>query len=250
MKLRNCRATAAVLFLVFLATATAFSGNENPGIAPPNSSAHGASYGVWGAAWWQWVFSLPARAPDGLPNPLFTDGAVDCSLGQSGNVWFLAGRICFTCNGVVTTAHRSCKIPTGTALFFPMLNGEADNVATNPPSTLDQLIAVAAQNAAATELHASIDGVKLKDLFSYRGSSAPFRYTVPTPDNIYTFLGFHVPGSDWPTTTVFPAASDGYFLMVEPLPPGAHTINFGGTAQSGFQIDITYDITVVPKGQF
>src|SRR4051794_21305710 len=124
---RRSKPPLVVVLAVFAGIAVstiAFSANGNPGIAPPNSTPHGASYGVWGAAWWQWIFSLPARSPAGLPNPLFTDGAVDCSFGQSGHVWFLAGRICFTCSGVATTAHRSCNIPTGTALFFPILNGE------------------------------------------------------------------------------------------------------------------------------
>jgi hypothetical protein len=242
--------TAGFALAVTLAVTTAaFPANQNPGIAPPNSNPHGASYRLWGAAWWQWVFSLPARPPDGSPNPFFTDGAVDCSFGQSGDVWFLAGRICFTCVGV-TTAHRNCKVPTGTALFFPILNGEADNIATNPPLTIEQLTVLAAQNLPASELHASIDGSPLLDLFSYRAAFAPFRFTVPATDNIFQFFGFSVPGSDWPNTTVYPVASDGYWLMVEPFPPGKHTIKFGGTAGNGFQLDITYELTVVPPGQF
>jgi len=124
---------AAVVVAVVVTTAIAFSANPNPGIAPLNSNPHGASYAQWGAAWWQWVFSLAAFPPDGLPNPLFTDGTVDCSFGQSGHVWFLAGRICFTCAPVTTTANRNCTVPTGTALFLPILNGEADNVAVFPP---------------------------------------------------------------------------------------------------------------------
>jgi hypothetical protein len=171
--------------------------------------------------------------PASAANPFFTDGAVDCSFGQSGHVWFLAGRICLGC-AVVTTAHRSCTIPAGTALFFPILNGEADNVAVRPPVTLDELKAAVAQIAPATELHASINGSPLTDLFSYRAAFAPFAYTVPVTDNILQFEGLNVPRSDWPSTTVYPAASDGYWLMVEPLPPGAYTINFGGTAPFGF----------------
>jgi hypothetical protein len=74
---------------------------------------------------------------------------------------------------------------------------------------------------------------------------------VPATNNIFQFFfGANMPGSDWPNTTVYPAASDGYWLMVEPLSPGKHTINFGGTTQSGFQLDITYELTVVPRGQF
>jgi hypothetical protein len=143
-------------------------------------------------------------------------------------------------------------VPTGTWLFFPVLNAWADNVAVSPPSTVAQLQSQAAFFADASELHASVDGVPIQNLFGYRAAYAPFSYTVPATDNILQYLyGVNVPGSDWPTTMIFPAASDGYWLMLEPLNPGNHTINFGGTGKNtGFQIDITYTITVVPKGQF
>lgn len=50
------------------------------------------------------------------------------------------------------------------------------------------------------------------------------------------------------STFVFPAASDGYWLMLNPLPPGLHTINFRWDQQDyGFQIAITYSIMVVPR---
>jgi hypothetical protein len=67
-------------------------------------------------------------------------------------------------------------------------------------------------------------------------------------------FGGDVPGKGWlpeGSTFVTGAASDGYWLMLEPLSPGTHTIEFGGTAKNtGFQLNVTYTITVVPKGQF
>ncbi|HEY1497424.1 MAG TPA: hypothetical protein VGF49_22860 [Candidatus Solibacter sp.] len=69
--------------------------------------------------------------------------------------------------------------------------------------------------------------------------------------NMLQHFGGDAPGPDWPSTLVFPAASDGYWLMLNPLSPGPHIINFGGTAKNtSFQLDITYNITVVPKGRF
>ena len=48
--------------------------------------------------------------------------------------------------------------------------------------------------------------------------------------------------------------SDGFFVLLKPLPPGTHTITFGGTTPGGslgpLSIDVTYTINVVPKGQF
>jgi len=215
--------------------------DATPGVAPPHCKTHGASYAQWGAAWWQWMFSLHANVP---PNPVLTKGPVDCSYGQSGQVWFLAGA---NASGIW---ERSCTIPTGTALFLPVLNGWADNVAVSPPLTVEQLEQLAASFADATELHASIDGRPVKNLFAYRAAYAPFGYTVPAIDNMLQYFGANAPGSDWPSTFVFPAASDGYWLMLDPLPPGVHVINFGGTAKNAiFQIDVTYTITVVSKGK-
>jgi hypothetical protein len=233
---------AALLLVSFITGVTTLTaGDITPGVAPPNSNPVGTSYARWGAAWWQWVFSLHALSP---LNPLLATGNVDCSYGQVGQVWFLTG------SNVSGTVTRSCKVPTGTRLFFPVLNSWADNVAVFPPVSLDTLIAEAAAFSNANDLHASIDGAPVKDLFGYRAPYAPFSYTVPATDNMLQYFGANVPGSDWPTTFIFPAASDGYYLMLEPLPSGPHTINFGGTSTTGFQIDVTYSITVVPKGQF
>ena len=50
-----------------------------------------------------------------------TDPAnVNCAFHQSGHVWFLQGA---SRNGVV---HRSCSIPTGTMLFFPIFDSWVD----------------------------------------------------------------------------------------------------------------------------
>jgi hypothetical protein len=53
---------------------------------PPNSNEFGNTYGEWSARWWQRLVSIPAAS-----NPSLASGAVDCTLGQSGPVWFLAG---------------------------------------------------------------------------------------------------------------------------------------------------------------
>jgi hypothetical protein len=47
----------------------------------------------------------------------------------------------------------------------------------------------------------------------------------------------------WTIRVVAPAASDGYWLEINPLGPGVHTVNFGGTS-GAFTADVTYTITV------
>ena len=86
------------------------SGNPNPGVIPPHARAYGLSYSEWGTQWWRWAYSFPV---DQFP-PL-QSGDLDCAAGQSGPVWFLAGT---AGQGPVT---RSCTIPTGKAIFFPII---------------------------------------------------------------------------------------------------------------------------------
>src|SRR2546427_10864789 len=68
------------------------------------SRVFGELYGTLSARWWQWVHSFPAAS-----NPLVEAGTIDCSRGQRGPVWFLAG----TLGG---GAVRTCTIQRGTAL--------------------------------------------------------------------------------------------------------------------------------------
>ena len=88
--------------------------NLNPRVIPPFAKAHGKTYGDWGAEWWKWTLGLPAEG-----HPILQDDCegpdCSCDAGQSGSLWFLTG----TFGG---TAVRSCTVPTGKTLFFPLLN--------------------------------------------------------------------------------------------------------------------------------
>jgi hypothetical protein len=204
----------------------------NPQVAPL-----GASYGELNARWWQWFFSVPASKNPGLAK----NGAVDCSVGQSGDVWFLAGS--FLGSGRFI---RNCSIPVGKSLVVPLINSWADNVCNSPPLGVEQLRASAAGSVIpASNLHASVDAQQLGNLDSNRAISPVFSYTLsPSPDNVI-FVGFGVtlPGDCWPSLTVKPAVADGFYVVLTPLTTGVHRINFGGSAPGTTQ-DITYQLTV------
>jgi len=244
---RYLQSSVALIALVFLlqVTPALADSNPNPGVLPPQSHPHGRTYGEWNASWWQWLFSVPASE-----NPvLATNGAVDCTVGQSGNVWFLAGYLVKAGDGIGPfTFTRSCTIPAGKALFIPILNAWEDNVCNSPPVTLDQLRAFAAGMVTPpTNLHASIDGHSLTSLESYRAISPVFSYTLPPPtDNvIFQLFGTRIPGDCGTTSsTVQGAVADGFYIMLTPLTPGSHRIEFGSTGPTGFTLDVTYNLTV------
>ena len=59
-------------------------------------------------------------------------------------------------------------------------------------------------------IDAIVDGVKIKDLEKYRTQSGFFNVSIPQ-DNIYRARAGN-----------FRAMADGFFVFLEPLPPGQH----------------------------
>lgn len=241
-----------VLMLALLATAPSALAKGNapadPQVLPPQSRAYGATYGEWSARWWQWVFSLPTSTNSVETHPFLTNGAIDCSYGQSGKVWYLVGTFIVDPDpdtGLpVNKANRSCSMPTGTALFFPILNAEADDIGGDGQPlglSVEALRAWANDNmASATYMYAEIDGRVVADPARYRVQSPVFALTLPE-NNLYQFFGYEQVHAG----TYSPAVADGVFLMLAPLPAGKHTIVFRGE-NPGFKLDIRYDITVTP----
>ena len=235
---------------------------ELPHIAPPQCRVDGKSYGEWSARWWQWAYSLP-----GTHHPLVDATGADVAKGQSGNVWFLGGTYSAVSEGdaVVGRATRVCTIPAGKTLCFPILNSEANNFTVDAdgnmiaPTTLTtaELRAMCKFNMDhARNMTCTIDGWPVEGLAGalhnpYRVESPVFQYRVPAGDSLYELWGMHISGRTPPPGAV----ADGVYVMVGPLEPGQHTINFtgeifipGATVPEDFlfRLDITYIITVPP----
>jgi hypothetical protein len=214
-------------------------GTTDDRVAPPQSNPYGSSYGEWGARWWQWAYSFTADT-----YPPNQSGPVDLSLHQSGQVWFLAG----TSGGVPVT--RTGTIPSGTALFFPIVNYINDYPCPDPsfqPKTgqsLEEFLTDGAKAviAATTELEVVIDGRPLEDPFDYRATSRLFTFTA---DPSLITLDPCVTGSEQY------GVADGYWVMLRPLSVGAHTISIHGRQDFedfSIVVDATYHLQVVPKG--
>ena len=237
----GCLRLARVFLLVPLLLASQVvtgKGDPNPGVIPPHARAYGLSYAEWGAQWWRWSYSFPL---DQFP-PL-QSGELDCGLGQSGSVWFLAGT---AGQGPVT---RSCTIPTGKAVFFPIITYLNDypcpdpNFQPPPGETLEEFLT---EGAAAiidlvTQLQVVVDGQPLNDLFSYRATSRLFTFTADP-----SLVAF----DPCVTGTSQVGVTDGYWILMNPLPPGQHTIFFHAVIDFGggstFEVQVTYNLTIAP----
>ncbi len=206
----------------------------NTNVLDPDALYNGRSYADLSAAYWQWVYSLPADR-----HPLFN--TADVSAGQSGDVWFLGGAYASTANiGAPTvTVARNVSVLEGQAIFLPLIAAES-SVAERDGSDFDTLLANSQRAIDAVDtLSCSIDGVPLPNLGSYRVSSDAFNWGPLPANNV-----FRDP-TNYPAGETSLAASDGYFLLIPYLSPGDHSIHFTGGIP-GFHQDVTYNLTVMP----
>jgi hypothetical protein len=175
------------------------------------------------AVWWQWVLSIPEPT-----SPLVDETGANAYSGQPyADLLFLCGT--FTIqelqNGdLLGEVTRSISVKQGTALFFPLLNTQGDNVCYAPHLggncfTLDpfpqvrnvpELQALAAEQMdPATGLHTMLtptDGPPVT-VSHARLQPSPFSYTLPATDNLYQASGINVSGR------VAPAVADGYWSL-------------------------------------
>jgi len=250
--------TAVILMVVLLlaglaAVALANSGKEvseqfggnggqgNPGVLPPNANPFGMSYGQWGAEWWKWALSVPFAV-----NPMNDQTGANAAQGQSGRVWFLAGTFCVDINAgcALATATRTCTVPAGKGIFFPILNSECSTFEGNGTTYAELRDCARAAGDIATGLACEVDGVSLGNLDAYRATSGLFTWG-PLPDgNILEAFG--LPNTVGATSA---AAQDGFYIMLAPLKTGPHTIHFAGAFGSSFALDVTYHLTVGGLGR-
>jgi len=203
-----------------------------------DSVVYGRTYSEWNAAWQQWADSIPTAN-----HPLFDNG--DCSVGQSGPVWFL-GRKFVAVGGTATgIAVRNCDVPAGEALYVAVYNAEDSAIeeaaaGLGHPAQVGEMRAITAQEIdGITDLSMQVDDENIRDIRErFRVQSPAFGFTLP-PDNFFTAIG----EGPFQAGAYFPAVDDGYYVMVAPLPVGQHTIHFhGGTGQN--LLDVTYHISV------
>jgi hypothetical protein len=184
------------------------------------------------AQWWQWAFSIPLSL-----NPIADSTGGSCMIGQSGSLWFLTGNF-----GGSTV--RACSVPEGTTLFFPVIN----QVGFNSPGCgqgPDNIPAKVLRKAVGDY----IDSVRLGDLNVTLDNQPvyPFKriqsdvFALAMPANN---LGGCDPG------VYSPAVDDGYYVKLDPLKVGPHTLHIHAAAPGPdpshpFIVDVTYSLKIV-----
>ena len=215
-------------------------------VAPIQSRPHGRSYAEWIAEWWRWILETPAEE-----NPLRDTDGEHCATGQRGRVWFLAGAL----SG--DPVERSCTVPPGTALFFPIANGvwastpeapgcgisadpwylagpddpewaEFEEAVLNNP---DQVW----PPSDAHVLTLSVDGRPARRLGGYYAVSEIFSAVLPE-GNLFGCEELN-------DVLTSPDVGWGYHVFLNPLPPGEHTLRFTASGPNIDQ-DVTYHLTV------
>lgn len=194
-------------------------------------------YRAQAQGWMHWALEQPWST-----GPVLDDDGSACAVGQSGDTWFLAG----TTGGPVT---RSCTVPRGKRLFFPLLNRWAgarpDQIDT--PEKLQGFLDfiplyLGGQREATCQLTLRIDGEDLlPDLAAmeaelYTEQATPFE--VELGDDNYTGGAAQIRHS----------VVGGHWALLRPLPPGDYTLEFGGATCDGgevdFEVSATYELHV------
>jgi hypothetical protein len=95
----------------------------------------------------------------------------------------------------------------------------------------------------AVNLSVTVDGIAIKKL--RRVQSQVFEVALPK-DNVYVALCFPLPV---PPGIYSPAVDDGFYVLLDPLRVGNHTLHFHAENPSQnpvFTQDVTYNLTIVP----
>lgn len=198
-------------------------------IQPGDAQAQtGKSYGEWSVELWQYIFEIPFEN-----NPIFDQTGANCNYAQTGSVFFLVS----TSGGSAT--RNECVVPAGKTLFFSPMSIAGFTHQREPEHSLRNYNRSFINST--REIQVSIDGTDVGTIVSLAPRSTPLRaaspagfFTVIAPvNNIFGGVPFQS----------YETVSDGFYLLVAPLSPGAHAITFGGISRN-FAADVTYNLIV------
>lgn len=229
---QKCIKTITFLFIstaLLLSYIPLLANAETPfRVFPLDSKPYGMSYSDWSIKFWQWYHKIPITPP---PHPGDDPTGAGCIKSQEGPVWLLAG-------SAGSKQTRNCTVPYGKALLLTPIEVEC-SFAENPTLKTEAELRSCAKSDQdkVNSLALTVDGVSISNVSKYRVASPLFNFTLPENNNL---------GLDPQVTQ---AVSDGYWIILEPLTKGNHTIISTGaiidpTGVYSFVSDVTWHINI------
>lgn len=171
-------------------------------IVPIYHKVANKSLSQWADRYWAWLLvKKPER------NPVSDVTGAFCADGQTGPVWFLASA------DAKSQIVRACNVPRGKYLLLPAVANLIQSTAGRSPCSMVESESLAATGASNIDsVFVSIDGQRFDSLYDNR---------------VFTEKCSTIRGEAGETV-----APDvlffGAWILLDPLPPGEHTVSFGG----------------------
>ena len=191
---------ASAAFAVMAAAAPAVPA-PSPAVEalPADAKVAGHGYAELAEAWWRWAY----RRRDGM-RPYQDPTGAECAVGQTGDVWFLAG------TAGTGAVERRCAVPEHRHVFVPVLAVLETSAPGKRRDCKALRAAVGAEAARPVTVRVELDGVPL----------APVRSAARDCFDAYA----DAEEDDPPPGMYAPAATDGLWLLLPPLPAGEHRL--------------------------
>ncbi|NQZ86118.1 MAG: hypothetical protein HRT54_00895 [Colwellia sp.] len=217
-------------FICLLSSFYTFSGwanNAQSITVPIHENIAGKALHQYANIWWQWTSSMSDKI-----SPVRDKTGEKCHVNQQGDVWFLAG-------GFGTSKiQRHCIIPQGKHIFFPIIN-----MAYWPENNISKTCEEVKQESALNNselyfVYAELDGLSIPNMRNNRIKS----------ENCFDL--HELLARTQAAKKVYPAATDGYWLMLRPLSKGIHSLKFNAQYQHDSAVhgnmmqDIEYTLEV------
>jgi hypothetical protein len=198
----------------------------------PNETVAGRSIAEWTEEWFIWQTQSPTDA-----NPAADPTGAFANNNNDGPVFFIAGT-----NGGPAT--RRFEVPEDTPLLIPMLNF----FDTLDPKGLERQL-IRDFRHGVTDVFAEIDGQAVAHPRSYFLKTDFFSLGPVTSGRVIGDLALAAGVPEG--TDLSPTLGAGYWLMIDDLDPGKHTLHFGGSIDSAnpvigqFSTETTVHLRVV-----
>jgi len=169
--------------------------------------------------WWQWAMSIPAST-----HPLLDNNGNRCTVGQRGNLWFLAGN-----TGGKT--DRQCSLPAGSRVLIPV---HATFCTPEAGRTTSQCFAAVAQDYESfTSFSVELNGLP-QEIIEQPAVPGESEFTFAVPRN--GLFGYK-PGLYRATIAA------GRWALVDVTAPGLYTLRVKSRSPT-FNQDVTYELSV------